>query len=199
MYPILLLLLLCRPAHTHNLSIGLPPPSISAWSLHNCLLRNGKISTLFEDGWNKKPTFGVEEIQRDAITVIRPLLSLRTPLPLDLRKLQLDSSKAIKLSTDKNKRMPPPSDFALPSVFFIPLSPLCSSLCPQPYPPLGQRAFPNLALLSFSASHYQVMTNPLSPLPLYKCVSLFGCVSPLTGLQAFQHSSEILLLFFFSI
>lgn len=62
-----------------------------------------KISAVFEDGQNKKATFGVEEIQRDAIAVICPLLSLRTPLPLDLRKLQLDSSKAIKLSTDKNK------------------------------------------------------------------------------------------------
>lgn len=64
-----------------------------------------KASTVFKDGRNKKGSFGVEEIHRDAITVICPLLSLRTPLPLDLRKLQLDSSKAIKLCTDKNKRM----------------------------------------------------------------------------------------------
>lgn len=76
-----------------------------------------------------------------------PLSSLRTPLPLDFRKLQLDSSKAIKLSTDKNKRM---WFFFLRSLLFlclfIPLSPFCSSLYPLPYPPLGLRALPNLSL-----------------------------------------------------
>lgn len=64
-----------------------------------------KCQLYFRTRGEKQGTFGVEEIQREAITVMCPLLSLRTPLPLDLRKLQLDSSKAIKLSTDKNKRM----------------------------------------------------------------------------------------------
>lgn len=127
-------------------------------------------------------TFGAEKIWREAITVMCPLPSLRTPVPLDFRKLQLDSSKAIKLSTDKNRRM-----FFFNSLLFlclfIPLSPFCSSLCPLPYPPLGLRAFPNLPhfpLLSLPLSHYQV--NPPTPTPLHKCVSMFGCVSPFTRL-----------------
>lgn len=95
----------------------------------------------------------MEEIRREAITVMCPLLSLRTPLPLDLRKLQLDSSKAIKLSTDKNKRMCFFPHSLLFLCLFIPLSPLCSSLCPLPYPPLGLRALPNLSLpVAFSPS-----------------------------------------------
>lgn len=144
------------------------------------MLHGKKTSSVFEDGRNKKGSFGVEEIHRDAITVICPPLSLRTPLPLDLRKLQLDSSKAIKLSTDKNKRMFfPPSVSALSLSFFIPLSPLCSFLCPQPYPPLGRRAFPNLSLsllflcLTLSG-HDQPPVPPSSVqmrLPVWSCVT----------------------------
>lgn len=133
--------------HTYNPSIGLPPPTpSSAWSLilHNCPLQNGKILTVAQDRGDKQGTFGAEETRREAITVMCPLPSLRTPLPLDFRKLQLDSSKAIKLSTDKNKRM-----FFFHSLLFlclfIPLSPFCSSPCPLPYPPLGLRALPNLS------------------------------------------------------
>lgn len=103
-----------------------------------------KKTALVQDRRGKQETFGAEEIRREAITVMCPLSSLRTPLPLDFRKLQLDSSKAIKLSTDKNKRMFFHSLLFL--CLFIPLSPFCSSLCPLPYPPLGLRALPNLAL-----------------------------------------------------
>lgn len=142
-------------------------------------------------------TFGVEEIRREAITVMCPLLSLRTPLPLDLRKLQLDSSKAIKLSTDKNKRM----------CFFFLI--LCSSsvfLSPYPpYVPLSALCLTHLwgwerslisPSLSLSLPHYQVMTTPLVHPTPYKCSSVFGCVSPFTGLLSFEHSSEKLSLFF---
>lgn len=102
-----------------------------------------------------------------------PLPSLRTPVPLDFRKLQLDSSKAIKLSTDKNRRM-----FFFNSLLFlclfIPLSPFCSSLCPLPYPPLGLRAFPNLPhfpLLSLPLSHYQV-----TPRHHHPCTNASPCL-----------------------
>ncbi len=80
------------------------------------------LAAVVQDRGDEQGTFGAEEIRREAITVMCPLPSLRTPLPLDFRKLQLDSSKAIKLSTDKNKRM----------FFFI----LCSSsVFLSPYPP----------------------------------------------------------------
>lgn len=173
MYPILLLLLLCRPAHTHNLSIGLPPPSVSAWSLHNCLLRNRKISTLFEDGQNKKATFGVEEIQRDAITVIRPLLSLRTPLPLDLRKLQLDSSKAIKLSTDKNKRMPPLQSLLFPLSFLSPY-PLYVPLYALSLTHLWGRKHSLIPHFSLSLSH--IIRSWPTPCPPFPCTNVSPCL-----------------------
>lgn len=54
-----------------------------------------------------------------------------------LQKAPIRLIKAIKLSTDKNKRM---YFFSLPQLFiclFIPLSRLCSTLCPLPYPLLG--------------------------------------------------------------
>lgn len=138
-------------------------------------------TALDRDGRGRQETFGAEEIRREAITVMCPLSSLRTAPPLDFRKLQLDSSKAIKLSTDKNKRMFFHSPLFL--CLFIPLSPFCSSLCPLPYPPLGLRALPNLSLsaIVLCLSHYQVISLAL-PFSLYPCISMFGCVSPFTGL-----------------
>lgn len=120
----------------------------------------------------------MEEIRREAITVMCPLLSLRTPLPLDLRKLQLDSSKAIKLSTDKNKRMRFFPHSLLFLCLFIPLSPLCSSLCPLPYPPLGLRALPNLSLpLAFSPSLSGHDYPPHPPLPIQMLLCVWLCIT----------------------
>lgn len=130
-------------------------------------------TALVQDRRGKQETFGAEEIRREAITVMCPLPSLRTPLPLDFRKLQLDSSKAIKLSTDKNKRMFFHSLLLL--CLFIPLSPFCSSLCPLPYPPLGLRALPNLPLSLSSFSLSLIIRSFPSPSPL-PCTSASPCL-----------------------
>lgn len=122
------------------------------------------------------------------------LPSLRTPLPLDFEKLQLESSKAIKLSTDKNKRML--LHFFFQSLHFhcrfIPLSPFCSTLCPLPYPPLGLRALPNPHLL---LSGHCLHTPPPPPSPSGRDASPCWLVYHLfTG--SLQHSSAKLSLFF---
>lgn len=149
--------------------IDTPQPAVVEWE---------KKSAVVQDRKGKQGTFGAEKIQREAITVICPLPSLRTPLPLDFRKLQLDSSKAIKLSTDKNKRMFFHSLLFL--CLFIPLSPFCSSLCPLPYPPLGLRALPNLSLsfsLSLSPSLSLSLIIRSSPAPsTLPCTSASPCL-----------------------
>lgn len=125
-------------------------------------------------------TFGAEKIRREAITVMCPLPSLRTPVPLDFRKLQLDSSKAIKLSTDKNRRM----------FFLIPCS---SSVFLSPYPPsvpLSALCLTHLwgwelSLISLTflcSLSLSLIIRSTPPPPLYKCISMFGCVSPFTRL-----------------